>query len=312
MREWSGATTTAIHDAVAIAIWPSPILVAWRRTTWPSTRRRAGSRPDRLRGLGRIRLRRDGRVAQRGVGIRIDRGRFERDADRRVRAAALAAPVAARLVDPSPPTSATTDGTRGSSPNVPVPGPAPRRAPAAYDGRTRQWLIAGHPRRPALRDRRLADICMPRPTRRSAGRRRTAGMRRSPRSMATDARSRTAGPHPAAPSRARGVHAPDGRALSRRSQAIRRRAPRLICWRRTRSTSLADGPRAAAGHRRSPSSWASPRPIGICLRPWSRDNNLMYELDRPASRRALAVAASIAFGDYLRARRDVARGRATT
>ncbi len=75
--EWSGATTTAIHDAVAIAHLMVPDLVAVARyhvvvdtTDGPARGRTICD------GLP-YRLRRTGRVPNADVGIVIDRGRFE-------------------------------------------------------------------------------------------------------------------------------------------------------------------------------------------------------------------------------------------
>ena len=76
--EWSGATTSAIHDAVAIAHLLVPDLVAVARyhvdvdtTNGPARGRTVCD------GLP-YRLRRTGRVPNADVGIVIDRGRFER------------------------------------------------------------------------------------------------------------------------------------------------------------------------------------------------------------------------------------------
>ena len=76
--EWSGAATTAIHDAVAIAHLVVPDLVAVARyhvavdtTNGPARGRTVCD------GLP-YRLRRDGREANADVGIVIDRGRFTR------------------------------------------------------------------------------------------------------------------------------------------------------------------------------------------------------------------------------------------
>jgi inosine-uridine nucleoside N-ribohydrolase len=74
--EWSGSTTTAIHDAVAVAHLMVPDLVAVARyhvavdTTHGPARGRTV-----CDGLP-YRLRRDGRVANADVGIVIDRARF--------------------------------------------------------------------------------------------------------------------------------------------------------------------------------------------------------------------------------------------
>ncbi len=76
--EWSGATTTAIHDAVAIAHLVVPDLVAVARY---HVAVETGHGPARGRtvcdGLP-YRLRRHGREPNADVGILIDRGRFER------------------------------------------------------------------------------------------------------------------------------------------------------------------------------------------------------------------------------------------
>ncbi len=77
-REWNGATTTAIHDAVAIAhlaigdlIDVAPYHVTLDTTDGPARGRTVcDGQP--------YRLRRDGRVSNADVGIRIDRTRFER------------------------------------------------------------------------------------------------------------------------------------------------------------------------------------------------------------------------------------------
>ena len=76
-REWSGATTSAIHDAVAVAHLVVPDLVAVARyhvavdtTNGPARGRTVCD------GLP-YRLRRDGRTPNADVGIVIDRGRFE-------------------------------------------------------------------------------------------------------------------------------------------------------------------------------------------------------------------------------------------
>ncbi len=75
--EWSGATTTAIHDAVAVAHLAVPDLVAVApyhvvldTTDGPARGRTVCD------GSG-YRLRRDGRAANADVGIAIDRKRFE-------------------------------------------------------------------------------------------------------------------------------------------------------------------------------------------------------------------------------------------
>jgi inosine-uridine nucleoside N-ribohydrolase len=76
--EWSGSTTTAIHDAVAVAhlavgdlIDVASYHVAVDTTDGPARGRTVCD------GLP-FRLRRDGREANAEVGIRVDRGRFER------------------------------------------------------------------------------------------------------------------------------------------------------------------------------------------------------------------------------------------
>ena len=84
--EWSGATTTAIHDAVAVAhlavpdlVAVAPYHVAVDTTDGPARGRTVCD------GLP-YRLRRDGRTPNAEVGILIDRGRFERSSSRRSRA----------------------------------------------------------------------------------------------------------------------------------------------------------------------------------------------------------------------------------
>ena len=76
--EWSGSTTTAIHDAVAVAhlmvpdlVAVAPYHVAVDTTSGPARGRTVCD------GLP-YRLRRDGRQPNADVGIVIDRGRFER------------------------------------------------------------------------------------------------------------------------------------------------------------------------------------------------------------------------------------------
>ncbi len=77
-REWTGATTTAIHDAVAVAhlavgdlVDVAPYHVTLDTTDGPARGRTVcDGQP--------YRLRRDGRVSNADVGIRIDRARFER------------------------------------------------------------------------------------------------------------------------------------------------------------------------------------------------------------------------------------------
>jgi inosine-uridine nucleoside N-ribohydrolase len=75
--QWSGSTTTAIHDAVAVAhlafadlVDVAPYHVAVDTTHGPARGRTVCD------GLP-FRLRRDGRSANAEIGIRIDRGRFE-------------------------------------------------------------------------------------------------------------------------------------------------------------------------------------------------------------------------------------------
>ena len=75
--EWSGRTTTAIHDAVAVAHFAiadlvdvAPYYVAVDTTSGPARGRTVCD------GLP-YRLRRDGRTPNAEVGIRVDRGRFE-------------------------------------------------------------------------------------------------------------------------------------------------------------------------------------------------------------------------------------------
>ena len=76
-RGWSGRTTTAIHDAVAVAhlaiadlVDVAPYHVVVDTTTGPARGRTVCD------GLPH-RLRRDGRSRNAEVGIRVDRGRFE-------------------------------------------------------------------------------------------------------------------------------------------------------------------------------------------------------------------------------------------
>jgi inosine-uridine nucleoside N-ribohydrolase len=75
--EWSGRTTTAIHDAVAVAhlAFPDLIDVAPYHVTVDTTNGPARGRTV-SDGLP-FRLRRDGRTPNAEVGIRIDRDRFE-------------------------------------------------------------------------------------------------------------------------------------------------------------------------------------------------------------------------------------------
>jgi inosine-uridine nucleoside N-ribohydrolase len=76
--EWSGATTTAIHDAVAIAHLVVPDLVAVAPyDVEVDTTHGPGRGRTVCDGLP-YRLRRDGRTPNADVGIVIDRGRFER------------------------------------------------------------------------------------------------------------------------------------------------------------------------------------------------------------------------------------------
>jgi inosine-uridine nucleoside N-ribohydrolase len=75
---WNGATTTAMHDAVAVAHLAIPDLidVAAYHVTLDTTQ---GPARGRTVCEGQpYRLRRDGRVPNADVGIRIDRARFER------------------------------------------------------------------------------------------------------------------------------------------------------------------------------------------------------------------------------------------
>jgi inosine-uridine nucleoside N-ribohydrolase len=76
--EWSGRTTTAIHDAVAVGhlaiadlVDVAPYHVAVETGTGPARGRTVAD------GLP-YRLRRDGRSPNAEVGVRIDRSRFER------------------------------------------------------------------------------------------------------------------------------------------------------------------------------------------------------------------------------------------
>lgn len=77
-KEWSGSTTTAIHDAVAIAhlMVPDLVSVARYHVTVDTTHGPARGRTI-CDGLP-YRLRRDGRQPNADVGIVIDRSRFER------------------------------------------------------------------------------------------------------------------------------------------------------------------------------------------------------------------------------------------
>jgi purine nucleosidase/pyrimidine-specific ribonucleoside hydrolase len=76
--EWSGSSTTAIHDAVAIAhlMVPDLVSVARYHVTVDTTHGPARGRTI-CDGLP-YRLRRDGRRPNADVGIVIDRARFER------------------------------------------------------------------------------------------------------------------------------------------------------------------------------------------------------------------------------------------
>ena len=76
--EWTGATTTAIHDAVAVAhlAFPDLIAVAPYHVRLDTTQGPARGRTV-CDGLP-YRLARDGRTSNADVGIRIDRTRFER------------------------------------------------------------------------------------------------------------------------------------------------------------------------------------------------------------------------------------------
>ncbi len=77
-REWSGATTTAIHDAVAVAhlVVPDLVAVAPYHVAVDTTHGPARGRTV-CDGLP-YRLQRDGRTPNADVGIVIDRGRFTR------------------------------------------------------------------------------------------------------------------------------------------------------------------------------------------------------------------------------------------
>jgi inosine-uridine nucleoside N-ribohydrolase len=76
-KEWSGRTTTAIHDAVAVAhlVFDDLVAVAPYHVVVDTTDGPARGRTI-CDGLP-YRLRRDGREPNAEVGIRIDRGRFE-------------------------------------------------------------------------------------------------------------------------------------------------------------------------------------------------------------------------------------------
>ena len=76
--EWSGSTTTAIHDAVAIAhlVVPDLVAVAPYHVAVDTTHGPARGRTV-CDGLP-YRLKRDGRTPNADVGIVIDRGRFTR------------------------------------------------------------------------------------------------------------------------------------------------------------------------------------------------------------------------------------------
>lgn len=77
-REWTGATTTAIHDAVAIAHLAIPDLVAVAPYHVTLDTSQGPARGRTVCDGQPYRLRRDGRVSNADVGIRIDRTRFER------------------------------------------------------------------------------------------------------------------------------------------------------------------------------------------------------------------------------------------
>jgi inosine-uridine nucleoside N-ribohydrolase len=76
--EWSGATTTAIHDAVAIAHLAVPDLVSVARYHVVVDTTEGPARGRTVCDALPHRLRRTGRVPNADVGIVIDRGRFER------------------------------------------------------------------------------------------------------------------------------------------------------------------------------------------------------------------------------------------
>lgn len=76
--EWTGATTTAIHDAVAVAHLAIPDLVAVAPYHVTVDTTDGPSRGRTVCDGMPYRLARDGRLADADVGIRIDRSRFER------------------------------------------------------------------------------------------------------------------------------------------------------------------------------------------------------------------------------------------
>ena len=76
--EWSGSTTTAIHDAVAVAHLVVPDLVAVARYHVAVDTTQGPARGRTVCDGLPYRLRRDGRVPNADVGIVIDRGRFTR------------------------------------------------------------------------------------------------------------------------------------------------------------------------------------------------------------------------------------------
>jgi pyrimidine-specific ribonucleoside hydrolase len=77
-REWTGSSTTAIHDAVAIAHLAIPDLVAVAPYHVTLDTTQGPSRGRTVCDGMPYRLARDGRTADTDVGIRIDRTRFER------------------------------------------------------------------------------------------------------------------------------------------------------------------------------------------------------------------------------------------
>jgi purine nucleosidase/pyrimidine-specific ribonucleoside hydrolase len=76
--EWSGSSTTAIHDAVAVAHLMVPDLVAVARYHVVVDTTNGPARGRTICDGLPYRLRRDGREPNADVGIVIDRGRFER------------------------------------------------------------------------------------------------------------------------------------------------------------------------------------------------------------------------------------------
>ena len=76
--EWSGSTTTAIHDAVAVGHLMVPDLVAVARYHVAVDTTQGPARGRTVCDGLPYRLRRDGRVPNADVGIVIDRGRFTR------------------------------------------------------------------------------------------------------------------------------------------------------------------------------------------------------------------------------------------